>query len=124
MVIGPSEYGWEEFRKSVSNQLKGHYLAAVVVVDFYQQVMKREHQKMRKKNLQGKQYLMNQIAFTERNCVGCLLFSPTFIIFSLFIIKLLQTWVPLKQLSQRERKLATEEGTKAENRKSYNAASR
>ena len=73
-----------------------------------------------KKKRQGKQYLINQVAFTERNRVGCRLFSPTFITF----IMLLQTHVPLKQLSQRERKLATKEGTNAENRKSYNAASR
>ena len=49
-----------------------------------------------------------------------LLSSDLFITF----IMLLQTHVPLKQLSQRERKLATKEGTNAENRKSYNAASR
>ena len=85
--------------------------------------MEREHHKIKKKR-QGKQYLTKRVTFTELIRVGCLLFSPALIIFSLFIVMLLQTHVPLKQLSQRERKLATKEGTKAENRKSYNAASR
>ena len=31
-----------------------------------------------KTKTQGKQYLIKQVTFTERNCVGCLLFSPTF----------------------------------------------
>ena len=39
--------------------------------------MTREHKKKFKKT-QGKQYLIKQVAFTERNRAVCLLFSPTF----------------------------------------------
>ena len=49
--------------------------------------MKLEHQKMKK--TQRKYYLIKQIVFTERNCVGSLLVSPTFTC-DLFIIMLLQ----------------------------------
>ena len=38
--------------------------------------MTREHKKIKK--TQGKQYLIKQVAFTERNRAVCLLFSPTF----------------------------------------------
>ena len=40
-----------------------------------------ENKKKIKKKRQGKQYLINQVALTERNRVGCLSFSPTFVIF-------------------------------------------
>ena len=44
-------------------------IAVVAVIELYRQFMKREHQNMKKNTQQGKQYLIKQVAFTERNCV-------------------------------------------------------
>ena len=73
--------------KSLGKLYPTNYLAAIVVVYLHERVMKHKHQKMKKK---GKQYLIKQVAFTERGHVGCLLFSPMFTC-GLFIIMLLQT---------------------------------
>ena len=50
------------------------FLAVFVVIGLYQKILSREH----KKTPQGKQFWIKQVAFTERNRMGCLLFSPTF----------------------------------------------
>ena len=73
---------------------KGHYLTAVVVADSYSRLWKvniKKYEEKKEKKKKKKNDQAYQAAFTERNRVGCQLFSPTFIIFSLFIIMLLQT---------------------------------
>ena len=67
--------------KSLGKLYPTNYLATVLVVYLHKQVMKREHQKMKKNKkikIEGKQYLIKHVAFTECSRVGFPLFSPMF----------------------------------------------
>lgn len=50
-LLGVPNIAGKSLGKLHSTNSKGHYLAAVVVVDLYQHVMKREHQKKVKANI-------------------------------------------------------------------------